>query len=180
MKLGQQLRHDGQGWWITLGRKDVKTKKPLDYPVPARLWPWIERYLSVERRELLGGKTSDALWIGSTGEPLRAVATRIFEQSAREFGRDKRFGPQRFRYSIATYGPRELPDSPGVTTKILGITPDVEGEHYDRGDQVAAAHDFHDALTEERQRTAVLARQIRDARRQRRPLPSEPTRREGP
>ncbi|WP_137128289.1 phage integrase family protein [Roseomonas sp. HF4] len=171
MELGHQLRHDGEGWWITLGRKDVKTRKPLEYPVPKTLWPWVERYLHTERRELLGGTVSDALWIGSHVEPLRAPATRIFEQSAREFGRDKRFGPHRFRYGIATYGPRELPDSPGVTTKILGITPDIEGEHYDRGDQVAAAHDFHDALAEERRRTSVLARRIREERRQRRSAP---------
>jgi hypothetical protein len=168
MEVGRHLRHDGQGWWITFGQRDVKTRKPLEYPVPKTLGPWVDRYISVERRELLAGKVSDALWITNNGEPLRAPGTRIFCQSAKEFGRTKRFGPHRFRYGIATYGPRDLPDSPGVSTAILGITPDVEGEHYERGDQVAAANDFHDVMAEERRRTSALARRIREERRQRR------------
>ncbi|GGJ40884.1 site-specific integrase [Neoroseomonas lacus] len=174
MELGRQVRHDGQGWWIVLGRKDVKTKRPLEYPAPKELWPWIERYISVEREELLGGKVSDAFWINRHGEALQDPETRIFWQSAKEFRRDKRFGPHRFRYGIATYGPRELPDSPGVTTAILGITPDVEGEHYERGDQVAAANEFHDVLDEERRRTSGLARRIREERRRLAPPVEEP------
>lgn len=173
MELGRQVRHDGQGWWIVLGRGDVKTGKSLEYPVPKALWGWIERYVSVERLELLGGKVTDAFWINSDGEPLQSPETRIFVQSAKEFGRTNRFGPHRLRYGIATYGPRELPDSPGVTTAILGITPDVEGEHYERGDQVAAANDFHDLLAEERRWTSALARRIREERRRRPVLPAD-------
>ena len=71
MQLGRHLRRDGPEWRIVLEAADVKTGRPLEYPLPAGLTAWMDRYLAVERAELLAGQHRDAVWIGFFGKPLR-------------------------------------------------------------------------------------------------------------
>ena len=168
MELGNQVRRDAAGrWWIVLDARDVKTGRPLEYPAPASLAPWIERYVAVERAELLAGRACDAFWVNRAGAPLgvAGIEKRIRWHSAKAFGPSEAFGPHRFRYGIATLGPMEDPDAPAVGAAVLGVTRGVAGAHYERGGQAAAAARFQHGLAEERRRTGALARRLFEARR---------------
>jgi hypothetical protein len=158
---------DGR-WWVILSASDVKTGRPIEYPAPISLQPWIERYLATERAELLAGKESDAFWIGWDGKPLgrRGIEKRIYWRSAKEFGRDGAFGPHRFRYCVASTAPVEDPEMPVAGAAILGITAKVYREHYDRGQREVAARRFVKALEAERRQCEGFAKRIFDRRRQ--------------
>jgi integrase len=102
MLTGVHLQQRGEEWWLALEPEDEKTGRALRQPLSPWLWPIIERYLTVERIELRGTGSTDALWINWGGEPLdeRGVDKRVRWRSEKRFG--KAFGPHMFRYSIAT------------------------------------------------------------------------------
>jgi integrase len=102
MRVGVHLQQRGEEWWLALEPEDTKTGEAYRGPLGSWLWPMIERYLMVERIELLEGHSSDALWINWNRTLLdeRGVDKRVRWRSAKRFG--KAFGPHMFRYSIAT------------------------------------------------------------------------------
>ena len=167
LRLGINLRRGEEGWQIDFGELDIKTGKPLAYGLPAKVSAALDRYVEVERVELLGGRIEDALWIGWDGEALRphGIEKRIRWWSEKRFGKGAAFGPHRFRYGIATIGPMEDPEAAGASAAILGITADVNRAHYDRGKRAAVAGRFQSALTAARDEVATLARNLYAERR---------------
>lgn len=166
MDLDTQVRClDGQ-WHILLGAADMKTGKELTYPLPPSLNAWIDRYVAVERVELLAGKVCDAFWVNWDGKPLRAagIEKRIRERSAKKFGSAGAFGPHRFRYGIASVAPVADPAVPANGAVLLGITHGTFTEAYDRGDREVAAQRFLDGLEAEREQTRGFAERIFEAR----------------
>jgi hypothetical protein len=166
LRLGVSvLRQDG-GWLVDLGERDIKTGRPLAYPLPRSLGEWLDRYVETEQAELLAGRVEDALWIGRDGKALlpEQIAGIVRRQSISEFGGGG-FGPHRFRHAIGTCGPIEDPEAPGVSASILGITARVHRLHYDRGQRAAAAGRFEETLRRSRRETEALARHHFERRR---------------
>lgn len=164
MDLDTQVRHiDGQ-WHVLLGAKDVKTGREISYPVPPGLNSWVTRYVTVERVELLAGKSCDAFWVNWGGKPLRAVGIekRIRWWSAKKFGPEGAFGPHRFRYGIATVAPIADPSAPANGAVVLGITHGTFVEAYDRGNREVAARAYLKDLEAERDRTRGHAERMFD------------------
>lgn len=166
MDLDNQVRRIDGEWHVLLGGKDVKTNKEISYPVPPSLNAWIERYVTVERVELLAGKSCDAFWVNWGGKPLRAagIEKRIRWCSAKKFGPEGAFGPHRFRYGIATVAPVADPDAPANGAVVLGITHGTFAEAYDRGNREVAARAYLKDLEAERARTCGYAQRWFDAR----------------
>lgn len=161
MALGERVRRDETTglWRLELEAEDVKNGRYISAQLPLLLGHWIDRYVEVERAELLGGNQSDAFWINWGGEPLGEVGfdKRIRWQSGKRFGEDRAFGTHRFRHCIATAAPLLAPEQPGLAAALLRITGRVVADHYDRGDAVLAFKAYHKTLAEERRRTATLA-----------------------
>ncbi|WP_439598188.1 hypothetical protein [Falsiroseomonas sp.] len=160
LRLGVNVHRDPEGWQIDLGEGDIKTRRPLGYGLPAVLEAALDRYVEVERAEMLAGRCEDALWISWDGQPLRAigVAKRIRWWSEKRFGPYESFGPHRFRYGIGTIAPLADPEAPIIGAAVLGITRATHDEAYDRGSRASAASRFHAGLAAERAQTAALAR----------------------
>lgn len=167
MELDTQVRRiDGQ-WHILLGAKDMKTGREIAYPVPPSLNGWIDRYVAVERVELLAGHSCEAFWVNWGGKPLRAagIEKRIRWHSAKKFGAEGAFGPHRFRYGIATVAPVADPTAPANGAVLLGITHGTFTEAYDRGDREVAAQRYITGLEAERERTRGYAERAFDRQR---------------
>lgn len=162
LRLGVNMHREAEGWRIDLGEADIKTGRALSYGLPAALEAALDRYVEVERAEMLAGKVEDALWINWDGRQLRTrgVDKRIRWWSEKRFGKGASFGPHRFRHCLATAAPIVDPQAPTIGASVLGITARTAQEAYDRGSRAAAATRFHAGLAEERARTAALARNI--------------------
>ncbi|MBL6082413.1 tyrosine-type recombinase/integrase [Belnapia sp. T18] len=164
MRLGQQIRFDGVEWWMTLDVPDIKTDKPHRVPLPTSLTPWFQRYLEVERRELLDGQVSDAVWINWGGETLgeAGIEKRIRWWSTKRFGAENAFGVHRFRHCIGTTAPLMAPNAPGIGAALLGISGRVHEKHYDRGKRAAAGETYLVGLDEDRAEARAYLRRLAD------------------
>ena len=156
LRLGASVRRVDGRWWIDLDGDDVKNDRSIAFRTPYTLSAWMDRYVEIERTELLQGKVHDELWIGWDGEPMgvRGIDKRLRWCSAKEFGEKNAFGSHRFRYGIATHGPAV---DPGISAAILSITPRMNSKHYDRGKRLMAAGRFHKGLSDARSDTDGIA-----------------------
>jgi integrase len=100
----------------------------------------IERYLAVERVELLAGKMSDRLWIAHGGEPLAesSLAKQIRRSADKEFPQP--FGPHAFRHSLGTTNATDNYTAPLDASTLLGHTsPQTTSRYYNLAKATTAA-----------------------------------------
>ncbi len=153
LQLGTELSRQRDGCWgIDLPPSRVKTRQNDSFSLPAHLTPYIDRYLDEVRPFLLHGRESTAVWIGNNGQDLRQKTYgEMYGLRTRQ--RFKiRFGPHRNRHAAATAGAIDAPHDPTLVARMLGITPGVVSEAYNRAGQTGAAKSFNtliDALQAE-------------------------------
>ncbi len=154
LRIGIEIRRSGDCYRIELAPAQVKANRPDHFDLPPSLTAPIDDYLARVRPRLLGGRHDDRFWISCRGRPLseKAIQTQITELSRQRFG--TAFGPHRFRHAIATSAPRLAPQNPGLAAAILGISPEVVQESYNRAGQTQAALAFEAFL---KSRQAELA-----------------------
>lgn len=158
-ELERNLWREDCRWWLGFRGPRVKNARELNFPLPRALDAWVERYLAVERAELLGGGEAQALWINWGGKPLgtRGLEKRIRWRSGKEFGAERTFGPHRFRYGVGTVGPEIDPDHPMIGAILLGDSYRVADEHYNRAAAFQANERFAEVIEESRAATEPLA-----------------------
>jgi integrase len=161
-QLGENVWKDDGRWWTNFAPPRVKNKRELTFPLPAALTPWVERYLAVERVELLNGGETQAFWVNWKGKPLRTrgLEKRIRWCSEKRFGPERTFGPHRFRYGVATVGPEIDPDHPTIGAILLGDSYRTADEHYNRAETHQASQRFAETIEEIRAATEPLAASI--------------------
>jgi len=158
LSLGRTVVRNGGTYRLVFEKEDVKTSRSIEYDTPAGLTSAIDRYIAVERAELLAGQRHDAFWLNKYGEPLSAdnISDMIQRQSKRHFG--IAFGPHRFRHALGTTAPLTDPAHPGVAAAILGISGHMVEKHYNLASQADVACRFHTNLRKERAGLQSLAR----------------------
>ena len=157
LRLGVNVIRSGGTYRFIFENDDIKTARRVAYDAPAGLTDAIERYITVEREELLAGKTHDWLWVNQYGEPLTVdyISTAIHVRSGRYFGTP--FGPHRFRHAMGTTAPMADPAHPGVAAAILGISGHTVEKHYNRASQADVALKFHASIRKDRARLRSIA-----------------------
>jgi len=160
IRIGVQFRAVDGEFWLHFRAEDMKTRKPLSYPVPDELRTHMDRYLASERPALLAGNRHDWLWVNQAGGKFgkHGIAGMIRRASSAEFG--VAHGPHRFRHSIGTTAPIADPTRPALAAAMLGASQAVVEAHYNLGDQQLAAARFHEVLRRERENTAGLASRL--------------------
>ena len=162
LTLGRSMARDPSTglWRLELQPEDVKNRKYISTQMAAVLAPWLDRYVDVERRELLNGASSGAFWINWGGDKLeeKGLDKRIRWRSAKRFGPENTFGTHRFRHCIASTAPIMLPEYPGLAAGLLQISHGVLNEHYDRSSDVMALKALHKVIAADRKNTEDLAR----------------------
>lgn len=158
LRLGVSVIRSGDTWRLIFERDDVKTRRRIAYDAPASLSDAIERYITVEREELLAGKTHDWFWVNQYGGKLTipAIKDMIRFRSRRDLG--TAFGPHRFRHAMGTTAPITDPAHPGVAAAILGISGAMVEKHYNLASQADVASIFHASLRKNRAATQSVAR----------------------
>lgn len=173
LQLGTELSRHPDGYWrIDLPPSRVKTRQSDSFSLPAHLTPHIDRYLGEVRPFLLRGQESMAVWIGNNGQDL-CQKTYGEMYGLRTKQRFKiRFGPHRNRHAAATAGAIDAPHDPTLVARMLGITPGVVGEAYNRAGQAGAAKSFN-SLIDALQAEAITRMGYRKRRPQQLPRPGE-------
>lgn len=149
LRIGDHLVRQGNDWMLLLDNSIMKTRgRELDLPLGRRVSAIVDRYVQVERAELLRGQQHDAVWIGIGGIPLAwgAVVGMVRVRSKAKFG--TAFGPHRFRTSLTTtraiLGGEHVLDAP----LLLGHSVEVSLKHYNRSTALSASRAHHDRIDE--------------------------------
>jgi hypothetical protein len=143
-RLGSHLKRTAEGWDLVQDTSVTKERNIVELPLSPRVSRILERYVTVERNELLGGRESDAPWITEKGEPLgrKGMEYMIALRSKQRYG--VRFGPHRFRASQATTRAVVTGNRPLDSSLILGHGEQMTLKSYIRANNLAASRN-HDA-----------------------------------
>ncbi len=132
----------------------------LDGDAVARFTPAIDRYLAVDRIELLDGRAHDWFWVGEGGEPLGLNGIEGLMRRASELQFGESFGPHRFRAALVTTWAKRDPVHLAAASSVLGNTGPVAEKYYNLAKQADAARWTNAWLEEDREETRELAAQL--------------------
>jgi integrase len=133
------LHHNGEEWILRQEGPIMKRQQTvLELPLSPRVGAILDQYIRVERRELLGGRDHDALWVAKNGRPLgeSGVKLMIAARSKKHYGVS--FGPQRFRISLTTTRAMVGGGHPFDTSLILGHAVTTSLRNYNRANAIEA------------------------------------------
>ena len=71
LRIGKHLVQSGNQWSLDIPAEDIKTKRALEYGIPAMLSAWIDLYVNKFRPRIPGAGTHDFLWASNRGRPMR-------------------------------------------------------------------------------------------------------------
>jgi integrase/recombinase XerD len=70
LRIGKHLVRSGDLWALDIPADDVKTKRPLEYPISVELSERTDLYLNQFRRRIRGAGTHDYLWASNRSRPM--------------------------------------------------------------------------------------------------------------
>ena len=146
-RLGSHLKRTAEGWDLVQDTSVTKARNILELSLGPRVSRILERYITVERNELLAGRESDAPWITEKGEPLgrKGMEYMIAFRSKQRYGVS--FGPHRFRASLPTTRAVVAGDRPLDGPLLLGNGAEMTLKSYTRANNLAASRNQDASVT---------------------------------
>jgi integrase/recombinase XerD len=120
LRIGKHLIRSADLWALDIPAEDVKTKRPLEYPISSELAGYIDVYLNEIRLRIPGAKTHDYLWPSSRGRPMsdRVIYGAVRRRTRKALGVPVTL--QRFRSAAATLWSSRDPANVRGAKDILG------------------------------------------------------------
>jgi site-specific recombinase XerC len=140
---GMRLRHlrrVGANWHLYFDAGLMKGgRSDHELPLSARVAAIVERYIAVERQELLRGESHDHVWVARGGGPLSEKGIDFMMRSRTKAQYGVAFGAHRFRAGLTTT--QALVDGKNLlgTSRILAHSPAVALKHYNRAGALEAS-----------------------------------------
>jgi integrase/recombinase XerD len=167
----QHLVRRGDDWWVAFAAKEMKGKRPLEFPFPTALAPHLEKYLEIYRLFLLtaGGRQPPApvsrLWVSRDATALcqPTMGHHIRRRTRAEFG--IKLNPHGFRDCAATYIAIYDPEHVQIVAAILGHSAlETSQKYYDLSGTVEAGRRYHGAIKAILSRAKASGEQVRRGR----------------
>jgi site-specific recombinase XerD len=149
IRLGRHLQHINGSWYLLFTAEETKQRRPLEFPLPSLLEPYLQSYLTGIRPYLLGDHDDDHLWISARGQALSdaQIYARICRHTETVLG--VRINPHLFRDCAATTLANEDPDHVMSVAPLLGHADlKTADQHYSR----RAAQRYQETLAGLRQK----------------------------
>ena len=88
LRIGKHLIRSGDLWALDIPSEDIKTKRPLEYPISAELSERITLYFTQIRPRIPGSGMHDYLWASSRGRPMsdRIIYSAVRRRTRKAFG----------------------------------------------------------------------------------------------
>jgi len=144
----RHLVRRGSAWWLTFEATETKAGRPLEFPLPIYLAPYLERYLSTYRPQLLSGGRKTAaslsrLWISTNGTAMvyASIAYWVRRHTRSAFG--AALSPHLFRDCAATFIAIVNPEHVRIIATILGhATLAIAEKHYNQAHGLEAGRSY--------------------------------------
>jgi integrase/recombinase XerD len=130
LRIGKQLVRSGDQWVLDIPAEDVKTKRPLDYPLSPELSRRMDIYVNKIRSKTAGADTHDYLWASSRGRPLKGqvIYNAVRRRTRKAFG--FAINLHRFRRAAATFWSVQDPVNVRGVKDLLGNVSFATTEKY--------------------------------------------------
>ena len=76
-RIGRHLKRNEEGWLLVQDPRVTKMQTISELPLGERASRIVDRYILIERRELLAGREHDAMWITEVVSPSGERACSI-------------------------------------------------------------------------------------------------------
>jgi integrase len=167
LRIGRQLLRAGDHWALDIPARDIKTKRPLEYPISAELSAHIDLYLNQFRCRIPGAGTHDYLWASKEGGPMfdKTIYATVRRRTREGLGFP--VNPHRFRGAAATlWSSRDPTNVRGVKDLLGHASFSTTETHYIMAQSRVAGRTLARAIESERKggtvrRTLRLARSTR-------------------
>jgi integrase len=130
LRIGKQLKKIGDLWFLDIPPEDVKTKRPLEYPISPQLSQRIDIYVDEIRPFIVGAKTHDYLWASARGRPMNGavIYNAVRSRSRKAFGFPVNL--HRFRAAAGTFWSVQDPENVRGVKDLLGHADFATTEKY--------------------------------------------------
>jgi integrase len=130
LRIGKQLKKIGDLWFLDIPPEDVKTKRPLEYPISPQLSQRIDIYVDEIRPFIVGAKTHDYLWASARGRPMNGavIYNAVRSRSRKAFGFPVNL--HRFRAAAGTFWSVQDPENVLGVKDLLGHADFATTEKY--------------------------------------------------
>jgi hypothetical protein len=157
MEVGIHLIRTDTAYELYFRPPNMKEHNYLEGEFPSQVTPILDRYLSVERRELLGMAGHDSVWVNVRGEPLgaRAVDGAVRARTRQLLGHE--MGTHAFRHCLTTTAVLTSSQAALDVPVVLGHGLQVSLEHYNRATAVAVAARYGEQIVARTRRLSSLA-----------------------
>jgi integrase/recombinase XerD len=120
LRIGKQLVRSGDQWALDIPARDIKTKRPLEYPISAELSGRIDLYLNQFRCRIPGAGAHDYLWASKEGGRMldKTIYATIRRRTREALGFP--VNPHRFRRAAATLWSSRDPANVRGVKDLLG------------------------------------------------------------
>lgn len=153
LRVAKQLVKAGELWVLDIPAEDTKTRRAIEYPIPANLCARMDVYLEQFRRHIRGADTHDGLWASSAGGPMWDVTIRkiITRRTRKAFGFS--VSPHRFRHAAATFWSiRDPANVRGAKDLLAHASFRMTEKHYIKAQSRIAGRELARALAESMER----------------------------
>jgi integrase/recombinase XerD len=120
LRIGKHVIKFGDQWSLDIPGGDVKSKRPLDYPISPELSERINVYVNQIRSQIAGASTHDYLWAGCRGGPMRARGIYGAVRRRTRKGLGFPINLHRFRRAAATLWAVQDPTNVRGSRDLLG------------------------------------------------------------
>ncbi len=141
LRIGKHLVRSGQLWALEIPAEDLKTKRPLEFPISTELSGCIDQYLNKFRTRIPNAATHDCLWASDQSRGLTgdAIYQRITRRTRDALGFP--VNPHRFRRAAATFWSSRDPANVRGVKDLLGhMSFDTTEKHYIMAQSRVAGH----------------------------------------
>ena len=154
MCLDRHLVRSGDGWTLSFDEFLMKGETALELPNDPRINAILDRYVAVERQELLKGRMETYLWVAEHSGPLtyKAIQYVFRVRTKAKFGIS--FGPHCLRHSLTTIPAMVDGTNPLGPSRVLGHSAQTSIRHYNRATALEASR-RHDARVSEAEDAAL-------------------------
>jgi integrase/recombinase XerD len=130
LRIGRQLIKAGNEWSLEIPAEDVKSKRPLDYPISGELSERIDVYINEIRSQTAGANAHDYLWASSRGRPMNGHV--LYKALRRRLRKALGFpiSLHHFRRAAATFWSMRDPVNVRAVRDLLGHTTFATTERY--------------------------------------------------
>jgi hypothetical protein len=154
LEIGQQLVLERNRWFVIVPREETKTKKPMQFEIPAILLPYLTLYLEAVRPSILRGRAHTALWVSPKGGALSYIGiTKSFARLSKRLGVP--FSPHDARDAAVMLWAIARPDQICVARDLLYHSKLDTTGLYNRAKGIEASRAYRQVIREIRKKRTI-------------------------